>query len=64
MCQYIVALREKQREIKECLMVEDISVISGTGKEIYEMSVLGEIMHVLKCFYKCDKFSKNKIELL
>lgn len=64
MCQYTVTLRERETDrelkIKECLMVEDISVIPGMGKEIYEISILGEIMHILKSvFFKCDKFSKE-----
>lgn len=43
-------------------MVEDISVIPGMGKEIYEISILGEIMYILKSvFLSVTNLAKNKL---
>lgn len=66
MCQYTVTLRERETDrelkIKECLMVKDISVIPGMGKEIYEISILGEIMYILKSvFLSVTNLAKNKL---
>lgn len=44
--EYRVTLQERETDrefkIKECLMMEDFSVIPMMGREIYEMSILEE----------------------
>lgn len=57
MPKYIVTLkRERQTDrelkVKEYQMMDEISVIPGTKKEIYEMSKLEEIIHILRNILK------------